>query len=233
MAFKIKLFIVSFLILLISSCSEQVDNPLLDIQRAYKDRPSYIIILDDMKEEGNIFTEFFHKYKVASGEDVAITDWTQVSEEFYKRYENFLGMTIWGKDKNGNPITAAAPPVYQYVGDPQYGQWKQDSSGNSFWEFYGKYAMLMNVLNFAGNMIYMQNYNKYLTSKSTGTPYFGARNQYGTMGSYTKKVKPNFYQRRQMRMSKSGFTNKFSRVKKSIGRSQRVGFRSRSFGFGK
>ncbi|MBF0274492.1 MAG: hypothetical protein HQK84_04580 [Nitrospinae bacterium] len=227
-----KLLLLSTLLLLVSSCSDQADNPLLELQRIYKDKPSYIIVLEDMKEEGNFFTEYFQKYKVAAGEDVAITNWAPVSEEFYKKYENFLGMTIWGKDKNGNAITTSAPPVYQYVGDEKYGQWKQDSSGNSFWEFYGKYAMLMNVMNFAGNMIYMNNYRNYTNSIASGRPYYGAQRQYGTAGSFTKRSKPNFFKRRQMRMSKSGFSNKFARAS-SLGRSKSSGFRSRSFGFGK
>lgn len=32
------------------------------------------------------------------------------------------------------------------VGNPQYGQYRPDSSGNSFWEWYGKYSMFSNVV---------------------------------------------------------------------------------------
>ncbi len=32
------------------------------------------------------------------------------------------------------------------VGNPAYGQWRQSSSGTSFWEFYGQYALFRDVL---------------------------------------------------------------------------------------
>lgn len=32
------------------------------------------------------------------------------------------------------------------VGNPSYGNWKQDSSGRSFWEWYGMYALFSNVM---------------------------------------------------------------------------------------
>jgi len=36
-------------------------------------------------------------------------------------------------------------PIAEYVGNPSYGTWKQDSSGHSFWEWYGMYSMFNNL----------------------------------------------------------------------------------------
>ncbi len=41
----------------------------------------------------------------------------------------------------------------QMVGNPNYGQWRTDSSGSSFWEFYGKYALLSQLFG-GGRSIY-------------------------------------------------------------------------------
>jgi len=41
-------------------------------------------------------------------------------------------------------------PGSYLVGNPGYGQWQTDSSGNSFWEWYGKYRMFTDVLGFVG-----------------------------------------------------------------------------------
>jgi len=35
----------------------------------------------------------------------------------------------------------------QLVGNPNYGHWRQDSSGGSFWEWYGKYALFSSLFN--------------------------------------------------------------------------------------
>lgn len=213
------LFLVSAFIL--PSCEDaSLNNPLLDIQRAYKDAPSYSVILDDMKEEGTFFHSYYQKYRVLSGDQVKNLDWKEVSEEFYRKNENFLGMAIWGKDKNGQPIPPS-PAVYQYVGDPQYGEWRQDSNGNSFWEFYGKYMMLSQMMNFAGNLIYRRDLPAYQDSVRSGRPYMGKRHQYGTDGSFTKRSHPNFYKRRVA--SSRGVFNK------RMGRSGVSSSRSRSF----
>ena len=36
---------------------------------------------------------------------------------------------------------STAPPGSEYIGNTNYGRWKQDFSGHSFWVFYGQYAM--------------------------------------------------------------------------------------------
>ena len=41
---------------------------------------------------------------------------------------------------------AAAVPGSYLVGNPSYGQWSNDSSGNSFWSWYGKYAMFSSLM---------------------------------------------------------------------------------------
>nr|VFK53478.1 MAG: hypothetical protein BECKTUN1418F_GA0071002_10228 [Candidatus Kentron sp. TUN]VFK54427.1 MAG: hypothetical protein BECKTUN1418D_GA0071000_10232 [Candidatus Kentron sp. TUN]VFK54817.1 MAG: hypothetical protein BECKTUN1418E_GA0071001_10238 [Candidatus Kentron sp. TUN] len=41
-------------------------------------------------------------------------------------------------------------PGSYLVGNPGYGQWKTDSSGTSFWQWYGMYRMFGDVLGFAG-----------------------------------------------------------------------------------
>lgn len=35
----------------------------------------------------------------------------------------------------------------QLIGNPNYGHWRQDSSGGSFWEWYGKYALFSTLFN--------------------------------------------------------------------------------------
>nr|VFJ45525.1 MAG: hypothetical protein BECKFW1821A_GA0114235_10108 [Candidatus Kentron sp. FW] len=41
-------------------------------------------------------------------------------------------------------------PGSYLVGNPGYGQWKTDSSGHSFWEWYGMYRMFTDVVGFMG-----------------------------------------------------------------------------------
>lgn len=44
----------------------------------------------------------------------------------------------------------AQVPGSYLVGNPAYGEWKTDSSGHGFWEWYGMYRMFTDVLGFVG-----------------------------------------------------------------------------------
>ncbi|ETR72956.1 MAG: hypothetical protein OMM_01311 [Candidatus Magnetoglobus multicellularis str. Araruama] len=145
---KIIQSILAMTILLIAvGCGSSFENPVERIKHQLKDVPTFSIILEDMKQDGNVFTHYFHKYKVVQLDKSWVTDWEEVSDSFYRQNANFLGMTLAAR-KEGQYSDHVAPPGYAYVGDPKYGQWKQDASGGSFWEFYGKYRMFTDVLGF-------------------------------------------------------------------------------------
>ena len=61
-----------------------------------------------------------------------------------------MGMEIAAKSADGEVTKTAAPPGYNnYVGNSQYGQWQQGSNGQSFWAFYGQYALMSSLFNMA------------------------------------------------------------------------------------
>ncbi len=204
--------------------------PLERIKQTLKDAPSFSIVLEDMKEEGNFYKSYFHKYRVVQEEEAWTTDWLEVKEEYYKTNENFLGMCLATR-KDGEDSSQVSPPGYEHVGDKRYGNWRTDSRGNSFWEWYGKYALFSSLFGGWYRPIYRNDYNSYRGYRSRRAPFYGSRNQYGSRGSIVKKTKPSFYSRH---MSKQGsrrasFSNK---VSKRVGRT-RTSYRGRSGGYGK
>jgi len=233
---KIIQSILAMTMLLIAvGCGSSFENPVERIKHQLKDVPTFSIILEDMKQDGNVFTHYFHKYKVVQLDKSWVTDWEKVSDSFYRQNANFLGMTLAAR-KEGQYSDHVAPPGYAYVGDPKYGQWKQDSSGGSFWEFYGKYRMFTDVLGFFTGPIYDRDYDDYHRYRQRRQPFFGRNNQYGTKGSYTKNHNPTFFERRASREQKKS-TSFSNRVSKRFGQSKigrtRSGYRSRSMGYGK
>lgn len=211
------------------SCSSN-ELPIEKIKKALKDSPSYSIILDDMKEDGNFFKNYYHKYRVVQEDDAYTVDWLEVPADYYKTNESFLGMSLAGK-KDGEQQNSVSPPGYRYVGDSRYGHWRNDSHGGSFWEFYGKYAFFSSLIGGWYRPIYRNDYNSYSRYRRNNKIYYGRNNEFGTNGSIAKKNKPNFYARRmnQKNFSKASFKDK---VSQRIGRS-RTGFRGRAGGFGK
>ena len=148
-------FISIFLMFFLTSCGSR--SGVGKLTKELNQFPEYSIILEDMMEEGNFFTDYFHKYKIVYGEKIGsgdsltyhnkTTDWIKVEKKDYEKYYDNLGMVIAAKEKDGKVNTTAYPPGYRYVGNSRYGNWRQDSRGNSFCEFYGKYAFFSSMFN--------------------------------------------------------------------------------------
>ena len=234
-AYKKRFILISALmisvLLLFTGCGGKEEIPLTALKKSLKDKPSYSILLDDMKKEGTFFKTFFHKYLVVQPEDSQKTDWLQVPEKYYTANRDFLGMTLLTK-KDGILDDLVAPPGYGFVGDSSYGRWREDKDGNSFWEFYGKYAFFSSLFGGWYHPIHRHDYRTYRSNKSHGRPFFGSKKQYGSSGALVKKKKPGFFQARTSvaKASKQTFKN---RVKKRIGRTKTVSIRGRAGGVGK
>ena len=228
--------------ILLFSCGSR-GNPLQRLQKELNRYPEFSIMLADMREDGNFFPEYYHRYKIVYGESTGhadtltyrsgLTDWYRVGRSEYQKYQNFLGMVLVSKGKDGKISEDRFPPGYQYVGDPRYGRWRRDSSGSSFWEFYGKYALLRSMFGMFGGPIYSTSWDNYRDYRYRGRPYYGPRNEYGTRGSYTRRTSPNFFERRK-RMEAARKARFSQRVRQRARRSRMSGFRSRRMGgFGK
>ncbi len=220
------------------SCGEG-RSPLQQLIRSLSPLPEYSIILEDMRIGGNFFREYEHRYKVVEGTlseagsgdltfQTTTTDWERVSRREYETYQPYLGMVVASKSRDGKAQQGTGyPPAYNYVGDPRYGQWRRDSSGNSFWEFAGKYAVLSALFNMGNNRVSRSDWDGYRDSYGRGRPYFGSSRQFGTEGSITKRTNPTFFQRRLQRQQAS--QRRFSdRVGSRVSRSRMSGARSRS-----
>ncbi len=137
---------------------------------------------------------YFHKYMLEQNGDIKESDWEKVSENFYHTNFEFLGMAILSKPYGffeDELLTQAAPPGMSYVGNSRYGEWEQDDSGNSFWAWYGRYA-LFSTLFFPRPYYYHYNsWNSWHSSYMGRKPYFGksvnGMQRFGTRGSYIKK----------------------------------------------
>lgn len=207
--------------LVAAGCGGQRD-PVADLVRDLERHPEYSLMVDDLRVESGFFPEYFIRFEVmtaaglraASGDTLAYerrqTDWMQVPEQVFRRYENYLGMVVAAKTLDGERTGTgqAHPPGYQYVGNPRYGTW--DSGG--FWQFYGQYAFMRTML--GGWNVGRGDYGDYRQSSQRGRPYYGpvkdGKTTFGTRGTATQAARPTFYNRYKQRMASGGrgFTSK-------------------------
>jgi len=217
-------WLILAVLLIATGCGAR--DPVLEMQKSLNAAPDYTIILEDMQEEGVLFTNYYHQYQIIQGERSAKTNWVEVPETVYRKYENFLGMALTAKSDSGVTNTAH-PAGYHYVGNPRYGNWN-NSGGSSFWVFYGQYAMMSNLMGRGGRSVFRSDYNDYRGTRRGGRPYYGRNREFGTAGSVTKQRRPSFYKRRQQSAARrqSSFSNK---ARSRIGRG-RTGFGRGGFG---
>jgi hypothetical protein len=144
-----------------------------------------------------MYTKTFHKYIEIENDQPKETGWQSVSESYFNQQYDNLGMAILTKPygfyeedaiSHAQPLgmaTIAQPIMKNNVptGSNQYGEWRQ-SNGQSFWHYYGMYAMFSNLVG-GNNYRYndWQNYN----SRTRGSNYYGTNKRWGTFGSSTYK----------------------------------------------
>jgi len=239
---------IKFLVMLLvlSACGSNFEKTPVDsmIQRLSDEASTFSIILDDMDVRGTFFKDYYHQYRVVKTVDSEpkeeTTGWMEVSDSFFQRHQENLGMELAAKTEDGEIVKTPAPPGYSsYIGNQRYGNWV-NRNGNSFWEFYGQYAFMSSMFNLMTFPVRRSYYGNYMDDYRGRRPYYGpttsGRRMYGTGSTYTSRVKPNSTWSRNP--SSSSFKQ---RVQRSVSQSSRSGsrysssgsFRSRGGGFGK
>ena len=247
------LTVLLFFSLVLSSCgSDYKKTPIDNLIKELNDVPTYSIILYDMDVEGTFFNTYKQQYQILKnvGDSVqsSITPWREVKEADFLKYKEDMGMTIVSKT-NGIVKKGVSPAGYaNYVGNPKYGNWSTNSSGGSFWEFYGKYAFMSSMFNLMSYPARRSYYNDYRSNYySRNRPYYGPttsnnRKYYGTSGvtNSRRSTTSSWGRRTQGFSSNNSFQNRVnSRTSRSSSnsRSSTRGssstYRSRGGGFGK
>jgi len=198
-----------------SNCGRPSD-PVNTLIRELNRYPEYTLILNDYRIDDGFFADYFLQFdaltassKRMDGVDSLVfsqgkTDWIQVSESIFGRYEHYVGMVVSSKSIDGSKTSThqAFPPGYQYVGNPRYGSW----GGGGFWQFYGQYALMSQLM--GGWRVGRSDWDGYRNTRSRGGAYFGpkqnGRSTFGTRGTQTEKAKPAFFKRHEQRRKTFG-----------------------------
>ena len=136
-----------------------------------------------------------------SGTTAADEKWVDVSRGQFEGVKNDLGMAIEHKPAGKYDMEAervAQPAGFAYMAPPgqsnQYGHWENNGGGQSFWVFYGQYALMRDLL-FNHNYRPLDRYewDGYRNSQRSGQTYYGRDEaagqspKYGTQGTHTQQ----------------------------------------------
>lgn len=142
-------------------------------------------------EEVDIDSFYYHQYLIEENGDTSRTSWTEVDEDVYGDNEDNLGMALLNKPLGyyeAEVQKVATPPGMAYVGNPNYGQWRSDGRGGSFWEFYGRYMLYRNLFGYPS---YTRNdWNDWDRNYRGRQPYYGTsaggEDRFGSASSATR-----------------------------------------------
>jgi len=212
----------------------------------------FSIVLDDMKieEETNLMA-YQHKYNVLTVIDDSLhikeTPWQTVSETYFKKHENDLGMEI--VSNHNNKLSRVAQPVGfgWAIGNEKHGKWedvKKDStstatntsSNNRRWRTSPSSFFFLYWMTSRRNT-YRSDYNGFQSHARRGASYYGnnassGNYNYGTRSNHQRTTRTSFFTRRSS--NSSGWNNFNNRTSRSSSRySSGSSTRSRSGGSGK
>lgn len=193
--------VISCLFFACSSPARYIDIPSNKFIRQLSSNETYTIVLHDMDVEGS---KFKHQYQVIHQNDSIIKDsvtaWHEVSESYFFKNEDNLGMALVTKQEDGTLNKIPAPAGFDnYVGNEKYGEWKQESNGSSFWSFYGRYMFISHLFGYNRYPVFYNSHRGYMGSYRGRQPYYGSSTSsrsYGTKSSMMQSKNPSFFSRK-------------------------------------
>lgn len=243
----IGIFVLIFFPMIINNCSEKKQRAKYSSAQNYtyqeegldkviknlRDVSDYTIVLYDMNAKDS---KYYHKYQVLTSKsdstiDKKETDWLVVSESFFRKHVDDLGMEVAHKTDDVLSKETAPAGYSQYVGNPQYGHW-EERNGSSFWAFYGKYAFMSSMFNLIARPAYRNNWYDYNRNyRGHNRTYYGPQGYYGTK-SYTASNGKNTSWAKQPKSFKDNVRSKVksssSSSRKAAQSSQKRTYRSSS-----
>ncbi len=245
-----KIFFLSLIAFVLISCgdSRTYEDSIAKIFKSKSTLKNYSIILNDMDyDEGS--DSYKHQYKIVYQPNenpdtllLEITDWFLVSPKFFNKNLDNMGMSL-AEVKNYALTKNVSPPGYEnYVGNKQYGRWQTNSSGHSYWAFYGQYMFMSQMFNMMSpRRSYYDDYHSYRRRGATyyGPVSSGGSSYYGTNGSSNRtnttskwnSKGSSFKQKIRSQVKRSSTSGRVS--SKSSTRSGTSSYRSSGGGFGK
>ena len=181
-------------------------------------KPYSVLLYDADIEVNGTDSTFAHQYKIVLEDSIGtpydtVTNWIQVSDTAFDYYINDIGMTLTSANNNTVNEYSSPPGYNNYVNNTRYGSWQTNSSGNSVWEFYGKYAFLRTMFGF-NQPIYRNDYYDYSDYYRGRSSYYGqstgtGRYAYGTQSAHSSSLNPQnkFKSSVQGRVNRSGSRN--------------------------
>lgn len=159
---------------------------------------STTVILIDTHATGFLIKTYYQKYRVISGYDQVEELIVRTSKEFARKNMAHIGLSLYRKHRDKEEFLPL-PPGSTFVGDREYGNWRQTSSGRMLWKFYKPFKNFPRFLGW-GKFRPDEEFERQMrTHIASNKPFFGLNQEFGPQGRITRTNFPQFFQNDRMK----------------------------------
>ncbi len=195
---KISLYILLILIFLGLSKSfspSEHQTPYLANERVFPHffggAPITVILVDSI-ESGLLIKTYFQRLKIVHGFSQPEYITIRTSQSFWRKNLENIGMSLFRrKEIDGLGDTTPAPPGSLFLGDPSYGTWAFEASGNQIWQFHRAYRNFPQLLNWQSFTPTYEFYEQLQIHLQNNQSYYGPNKEFGKDGKVTSQVFSN------------------------------------------
>ncbi|MEE2671001.1 MAG: hypothetical protein VYA54_04790 [Bdellovibrionota bacterium] len=153
------------------------------------------VIFTDIHSTGFLIKTYYHKYKIVYGYQSYEELIVKTSELYSEKQKQYLGMSVFRRNRNGEPSFTPLPPGSVFIGDKNLGKWIKHPSGERRWQFFGAYKNLVRYLGWEDFSPSVKLKNKIQIHLEQGKPFFGENQEFGLDGTITRKVFSSYFER--------------------------------------
>lgn len=165
--------------------------------RIIKAAPSTVILIDT-HATGFLIKTYYQKYRVISGYDNVEELIVRTSKEFAKKNMKHIGLSLYRKTDEGEEFLPL-PPGSMYLGNREFGEWKTNKKGITYWKFNKVFKNFPKYLGWGKFRPDMEFFQQMRSNISLNQAFYGLHSEFGPQGPITKTSFPHFFREERMK----------------------------------
>lgn len=156
------------------------------------------VILMDTHATGFLIKTYYQKYRVISGYDNVEELIVRTSKEFAKKNMAHIGLSLYRRTDELEEFLPL-PPGSLYLGNREFGDWKTNKKGVTYWKFNKVFKNFPKYLGWGKFKPDMDFFQQMRSFTSLNQPYYGPNHEFGPHGKITQTSFPNFFREERMK----------------------------------
>jgi len=156
------------------------------------------VILIDTHSTGFLIKTYYQKFRVISGYDNVEELIVRTSKEFARNNMSNIGLSLYRKSDTAEEFIPL-PPGSLYLGNREFGDWKTNKKGKTYWAFnkvFKNFPKYLGWGKFRPDKDFFQQMRSYTTLNQA---YFGPNHEFGPTGEITRANFPHFFREERMK----------------------------------